>query len=152
MWSGIAYVEQIIDSDCRHLNVGIFGRERVAPEHRERGRNNKGPVAQTKIIVLESDRPIVCKCPLDASAHQPAGIGAAVGKGDRRTTIYQGKIAAPDPTTTALGINQDSIKCVAGASGYRRYPLVVANQLESLGPPPPAGVKVTALLMWWFAA
>ena len=125
----------------------------VAPEHGERGRNNKGPVAQTKKIVLA-----VLTVQLCANAHstppptsQPVSV-RPLEKVTDVTTIYQGKIAAPDPTTTALGINQDGIKRVAGASGYRRYPLVVANQLESLGAPPPAGVKVTALLTWWFAA
>ena len=132
---GIAQIEQVIDPDCRRLNAGIFSREDVPRKEGKRCWNDNGLVAQANIIVLKPNGPIVCKGPFKAAARQPTGIGTTVGKSGRcvRREIGEGYIVATNPSPTAFDIKQNAVECITGASGYGRYPSVVAAELERLG-------------------
>src|SRR5262249_10411612 len=79
-----APIEQVVDPHLHHLNVAVALGESVAGEEwGDPSRNNKGPIIQPKIIILDLCRPIGRESPLDARAHQPAAVGVVVGGGDR---------------------------------------------------------------------
>ena len=70
-------MEQVVDAECRRLDVGVVHRELVHPE----GRPN-GKVVQPYVLILDLGGPIGRKGPFDAGARHPAslGVGRAAGE------------------------------------------------------------------------
>src|SRR6516165_9589136 len=103
-----APIEQVVDPHLHHLNVAVALGESVAGEESgDPSRNNKCPIIQPKIIILDLRRPIGRESPLDARAYQPT-VGVVVGGGDRCAgrQIVDGEVVVADPTAAGLAIKE----------------------------------------------
>ena len=66
-----APIEQVVDPHLHHLDVAVALGESVAGEEwGDPSRNNKCPIIQPKIVILDLRRPIGRKSPFDARASE----------------------------------------------------------------------------------
>src|SRR6516162_5540315 len=95
-------------------------------------RNDKCPIIQPKIIILDLRRPIGRESPLDARAYQPAAISVVVGGGDRCTSrqIGDGEVVAADPTAAGLAIKEPVAIGHTEPGSQGRDPSIVGSQLD----------------------
>jgi hypothetical protein len=124
--------EQVVDTNCRYLNVVVAGSEGVPGENREGSRNREGSAAQTEIIILGPHRPIVGKGPFKAATNQPTTDGVAAASADRRSGghVSDREAVGADPTPTTLDINEPAVKGVAKPPRYRRHPSIIGARRE----------------------
>ena len=105
--------ELVVDTQIDHLDVAIVAGEMIARRQagESRRRNSKGLAVQPDIIILEPRRPIVPESPLDACTQRPAEIAVAGRRGSRGTHRHIGnrRIARPNPSATALAINEHTV-------------------------------------------
>src|SRR5262249_19436564 len=130
-----APIEQVVDPHLHHLNVAVALGESVAGEEwGDPSRNNKGPIIQPKIIILDLCRPIGRESPLDARAHQPAAaVGVVVGGGDRCAgrQIVDGEVVVADPTAAGLAIKEPVAIRHPQPRSQGRDPSIVGSHLDS---------------------
>src|SRR5262249_43284445 len=129
-----APIEQVVDPHLHHLNVAVALGESVAGEESgDPSRNNKCPIIQPKIIILDLRRPIGCESPLNARAHQPAAVGVVVGGGDRCASrqIVDGEVVVADPTAAGLAIKEPVAIRHAEPRSQGRDPSIVGSHLDS---------------------
>src|SRR5215471_14763775 len=121
-------IEQVVDPHLHHLNVAVALGESVAGEQwGDPSRNNKCPIIQPKIIILELRRPIGREGPLDTRAHQPAAVGVVVGGGDRCAgrQIVDGEVVVADPTAASLAIKEPgTIPWIVPSAGINTVPVL----------------------------
>src|SRR5215471_19212856 len=128
-----APIEQVVDPHLHHLNVAVALGESVAGEESgDPSRNNKCPIIQPKIIILDLRRPIGRESPLDARAYQPAAVGV-IGGGDRCAgrQIVDGEVVVADPTAAGLAIKEPVAIRHAEPRSQGRDPSIVGSHLDS---------------------
>src|SRR5262249_30964027 len=127
-------IEQVVDPHLHHLNVAVALGESVAGEESgDPSRNDKCPIIQPKIIILDLRRPIGRESPLDARTHQPTAVGVVVGGGDRCAgrQIVDGEVVVADPTAAGLAIKEPGAIRHAEPRSQGRDPSIVGSHLDS---------------------
>src|SRR5262249_35900378 len=124
-----APIEQVVDPHLHHLNVAVALGETVAGEESgDPSRNNKCPIIQPKIIILDLRRPIGRESPLDARAYQPAAVVVVVGGGYR---LRGREVVVADPTAADVAIKEPVAIRHAKPRSQGRDPSIVGSHLDS---------------------
>ena len=98
------HAEQVVDTNCRHLNVVVSGSECVPGKSRDGSRNSEGSATQTEIVILGPHRPIVGKSPFKAATDQPTtdAVAAASTDGPSSRNVGDGEAVGADPPPPPL--------------------------------------------------